>query len=283
MAEILKDLALLGTGAYHDPANGYVSHSRLHDFIDRGAAFFHGRYVTGEIAKEETAALTFGQAFEDLLDLGGDGFAQSWAVRPEHIKDGRSAAAKQWAAAQEAAGKGLVSGEDYRTMLAMAASMRGKAVAQEMLKGTERQVTLRGELHGLKMQARPDRLHLSDFGTYSVDYKTCRNLSEFLAQDARPVWNFGYHTQAALVRALLAANGYENASCYLFVVEKQPSYRCAFFELKPACLAWADRLLAEECQKLKACFDTDTWPNGPDDIQSIDKPRWIRDEPPEAA
>jgi hypothetical protein len=52
MAEILRGLELLGVGGYHDPANGYVSHSRLHDFIDRGAAFFHGRYVTGEIAKE---------------------------------------------------------------------------------------------------------------------------------------------------------------------------------------------------------------------------------------
>ncbi len=273
MAEIIKGLPL---SEYHNPSNGFVSHSRLHDFIERGARYYYERYVTGEIAREETPALVFGQAFEDLFQGGGDHFAERYAVRPAHIKDGRSSAAKQWAAAQ--AGKTLLSDDEYQAMLAMAASLRTCDKGVALIDGAEEQVTLRGEAWGLKMQSRPDYVHLSDYGAYSVDLKTTKNLNDLL--DGPSVWKLGYHTQAALVRKLLAANGYENASAYLFVVEKQAPYRRACLQISDEYLAWGEQALAREAAKLKECMDTDTWPLGPDEIVQLGKPRWVKDEPP---
>lgn len=278
MAEIIKGLPLLGKGGYHDPANGFVSHSRLHDFLERGAAYYHGRYVTGEITREETPALLFGQATEDLFQLGGDGFSSLWAPMPAHFKDGRSTAAKEWKAAQLKAGRRVISDEDYQAMLAMCRSLRTCDKGMALVDGAETQVTLRGTAYGLPMQARPDWVHLADFGAYSVDLKTCRNLSEVL--DGPTVWKLGYHTQAAVVRALMAANGYENASTYLFVVEKQVPYRRACILISDDYLSWGDQVLTREAAKLKECIDSDVWPLGPDEIVQLAKPRWVKDEPP---
>lgn len=277
MAEILKNLPLLGPGGYHDPANGYVSHSRLHDFIERGPAFFEGRYITGEVDREETDALVFGQALEDLVQLGGDVFASRYAVRPAHLK-GNTKAGQQWKAAQ--GGRICLTDDQYQLMLEMAASLRTCDKGIALTNGCDQQVTLRGEVFGLRMQARPDWLHLSDLGVWLVDLKTTRDLNEFLRRDGPAVVRFGYHTQAALMRKLLAANGYEDATVYLFVVEKQLKPRRACFRVPDDYLAWADKLLEAECAKLKACMDAGVYPNGPDEIITLNKPRWAKDEQP---
>jgi len=270
MAEIIKGLDL---AVYHDPANGWVSHSRLHDFIERGPAYYRGRYITGEIARKETAALTFGQALEDLFQRGGEYFAQHYAVRPAHLK-GNTTAGKQWAAAQQ--DRKIVTDEDWQSMLAMVASLRTCEKGVALVDGAEEQITLRGEVFGLRMQARPDYVHLSEYGAYSVDLKTTRDMNEVMRGRA-PV-QFGYITQAALVRRLMQANGYTPASAYLFVVESQASYRRECFEVEPEYLAWADQLLEKECAELKRCLDSDVWPLGSDEVITLKKPGWARVE-----
>lgn len=279
MAEIINNLPLLGKGGYHDASNGYVSHSRLHDFTERGPAFFHGRYITGEIEKKVTPALVGGQALEDLFLEGEDYFHQHYAVRPAHITNGTTSAAKQWKAAQRA-GVHCISHEEYEELVAMCASLRTCDKGMALVNGCQKQVTFRAALHGLQMQARPDCVNLSDFGSYTVDIKTTRDLNEFLRREGPAVWKYGYHTQAALMRALLAANGYPAASAYLLVVESQEPYRRACIQISDDCLAWADRLIAQEAAKLKECFDTDTWPLGPDEIITLQKPRWVREPDP---
>ncbi len=271
MAEIIKNLSL---AEYHNPSNGWVSHSRLHDFIERGPAYYHGRYVTGEIARKETPSLTFGQALEDLVQGGGELFARRYAVRPAHLK-GNTTAGKQWAAAQQ--DRIILSDDDYQALLRMAASLRTCDKGMALIEGAEEQVTLRGEVFGLRMQARPDWVHCAEFGCYSVDLKSTRDMNEF-RRTGRAVVQFGYHTQAALVRRLMAANGYEGASTYLFVVESQDSYRRECFQIPDDYLAWADQLLEKECAELKKCLDTDTWPLGSDDVITLQKPGWARVE-----
>ncbi len=278
MAEIIKGLPL---SEYHDPANGYVSHSRLHDFLERGPGFFRGKYITGEIARKETPSLIFGQAFEDYFLGGEEHFRSLYAVRPAHIKNGTTTAAKQWKAAQPASMICLTD-EDWECIKRMTASLHTCKKGMEFVDRSEQQVTFRGNVFGLNMQSRPDCVRLAEFGTCTIDLKTTRDINDFLKRDGSAVWRFGYHTQAALARRLLAANGYENASAYLLVVESQEPYNRAFIQLKEDGLAWADRVLEEECAKLKECIDTDTWPLGPDEIVQLGKPRWVKDEQVEA-
>jgi len=273
-AEIIEGLDLQ---LYHDPANGFVSHSRLHDFVTGGAAYYQARYITGEIAREVTPSLCFGQALEELYQRGGDSFAKLVTVMPAHMKDGRSAAAKELKAAALKAGRIVISEAEYQAMLGMCASLRTCTTGAALTNGTKEQVTLRGMVHGLPFQARPDWVHLgSSFGAYSVDLKTTRDLNDFLREGSPAVWSFGYHTQAAVVRALLAASGYEDADAYLFVVQKDAPYRRACVRVPEDYLAWADETLREHCEALKRCYDTDTWPNGPEEIVDLQKPRWVR-------
>ena len=82
-AEILRDVPI---DVYHAVPSEWVSHSRFHDFAKHGPAFFEKRYVTGEIAREETEALSYGQAFEDLKQRGIEAFREKVAVRPPHLK-----------------------------------------------------------------------------------------------------------------------------------------------------------------------------------------------------
>lgn len=276
MAEIIKNLSL---AEYHDPSNGWVSHSRLHDFIERGPAYFHGRYITGEIAREETPSLVLGQALEDLFQRGGDYFAEHYALQPAHLNLATKAGIA-WKAAQ--GGKPIIKADDYEMLLRCVASLRSCDKGMALCHGAEEQVTLRGEVFGLRMQARPDCLHLSDFGCYSVDVKTTKDMNDFWRSGRAPI-TYGYPTQAALVRKLLAVNGYEQASTYLFVVEKQGGFRRACFEVPDDYLAWADKLLEKECAELKKCLDSDTWPQGPDEIVPLVKPGWARIEQQEAA
>lgn len=278
MAEILRDLSL---AEYHDPASGWISHSKLHAFVEHGPRYFQQLYITGTLAREETAALSFGQAFEDLYQRGGDYFKQHWAVMPQHFKDGRSKAAQEWKAAQLAAGRGVVSWDDYQHMLHMVDELHGCKKITALSEGAEQQVTLRGELYGCKMQARPDYVLLDHFGSHSGDIKTTKDYGDIYPY-GYAVTRFGYAVQAAIVRHLLAQNGYENASAYLFVVEKKPTYRRACIEFLPRDFERAEAYLREWLPRLRECLETDTWPNGPDEVVHLQQ-RWPRDEPPEAA
>ncbi len=273
-AEILRNQPI---GDYHAPS-AWVSNSRLRDFVERGAAYYQARYVLGTLAKDDTAALVYGQVFETLFQRP-DYFANEVAVMPAHFKDGRTTAAKEWKSGQERLGRLIISDAEYQAMLAGVDSLRTCTKGMALVNGAEQQVTLRGEIHGLRMQARPDWVCLRDFGAYSIDLKTTKNLNDMYPRGPA-IYRFGYHVQAAIVRQLLAQNGYEGASTYNFAVEKQPMYRRAFIELTDRELSDGDAFLAEWCPQLAHCIETDTWPLGPDGVVTLQKPRWVKDEPP---
>lgn len=274
MAEILRNLPL---SEYHGPFSSWASHSRLRDFVEHGPRYFQERHILGTIAREETAALRLGQAFENLWQRGGDYFKETVAVMPPQFKDGKTKAAQEWKAGQVRAGKIVISDDDYQHLLKMAESLETCDKGLALCRGAEQQVTLRGSVYGLKMQARPDYLHLHDFGAHAVDLKTTKDFSDVYPY-GYAVSRFGYHTQAAIMRHLLAQNGYEDATTYLLVVEKKPTYRRACIEFLPRDLERAEEYLREWCPKLAECIANDTWPNGPDEVVTLRSPRWVRSD-----
>lgn len=269
-ALILRDLP---NDVYHGGGHPYVGHSKLRDFVEHGERFYYERHVLGTLPRKETEELRFGIAFEELFQRGGDAFDQLVAVPPSpQADDGRTAAGKAFRAASQ--DKIQISRADYDAMIGMSASLRSCEKGMALIDGCEQQVTLRGEVFGLPMQGRPDWLHLSEFGAYAVDLKTTKNLNDYL--DGPAVWKFAAHVQAALFRRLLAANGYPDASSYLFVVEKCVPYRRAVFEIPAAYLAWGDTYLREHAPRLARCIERDEWPLGPDEIVQLEVPRWVR-------
>lgn len=260
--------------SYHSGNHGFVGSSRLRDFVNHGEAYFHQRYVLGTMPKPESKDLVFGQAFEDLAQRGEEYVYAHYAVRPAHLGTAATKASKEWAAAN--AHKPKLTEDELETARAMLVTMQTCATGMTLVQGCQLQVTLREHVHGLAMQSRPDYLHLSEYGSYSVDLKTTKDLNDFLGRGHPAIWKYGYHIQAAIVRQLLAANGYPNASCYLFVVEKTGAYRRACIQVPAEYLAWGDEYLAQHAPRLAHCILHDEWPLGPEEIVQLTMPSWVK-------
>jgi hypothetical protein len=207
--------------------------------------------VLGTLPKEETKALTLGQAFEDLVQRGEEYLYAQYAVRPSHLGTAATKASKEWAAAN--AHKPRLTEDEVTLLREMAQTLETCATGMTLIQDCQQQVTLRGHVHGLAMQSRPDYLHLSEYGSYTVDLKTTENLNDFLGRGHPAVWKYGYHIQAAIARQLLADNGYPGAEY----------------------LAWGDEHLKQHAPRLAHCILHDQWPLGPEEIVQLTVPRWV--------
>lgn len=275
-AEIIKGLDILD---YHAVPSPWVSHSRFHDFVKHGPKYFEGRYVTGEIAREETDSLSEGQGFE-LLYQQSEEFARQVAVRPPHLKGkGNTADGKAWNAANE--GKIRIDHETYQTWLDMCAALDECTRGRALIEHAEQQVTLRGEAFGLPMQARPDWVVLDDMRPVIVDLKCTKHVPD-LVREVRPdvyapgpaIMTYGYHTQLALMRRLLAEAGYPGASCFLFIAEKT-GYRSACVEIPEDMLREADRYFEWHAPRLAECRRTGHFPRALPGIVKLETPAWM--------
>ena len=248
----------------------HVTHSKLRTFDEGGPALYHARHVAKTLEREETDALRFSTAFEALFQRGGQGFeAECVVIPPGHGNLGTVKAAKAAAAAK---GKTPISQDDYAAMLEMARSLR-ELPELGKVDVCEQQVTLTGESCGLTMQSRPDYVMLSDLHAYSVDLKTTKNLSDLLS--GHGIAKLGYHTQAALVRRLMRAHGYD-PECFLLAVEKIPVYRSALIRIPSEMLDAGDRWIDLVAGRIKHCMDTGTWARAMPGIVDIETPRWLR-------
>ncbi len=277
-AEIIRGLHI---AEYHAVPSPFVSHSRFHDFVKHGAAFFEKRYVTGELVREETDALLYGQAFEDLFQRGGDAFREVVAVRPPHLKGkGNTEAGKAWNAAH--AGKYRIDDETFAEMVAMTEALRECEDGMALLEHAEMQVTLRGEAFGLSMQSRPDWVVLDHFKPIIVDLKTTKAIGDLL-RETRPgvyepgpaMMQFAYHAQLALMRRLLAEAGYPGASVYLFVAEKS-GLNAACIEMPEDILAEGERVFEQHAPRLAQCIRTGRFPRAMQNIVKLEAPGWMK-------
>ena len=272
---ILKDVDI---EAYHADRE-YTSHSKIRDFAEKGPRFYFERHVQHTIEREETDAFRFGNASECLLQQGGQAFAAKYAVK---TLPGNTTAGKQWAAAQDAAGKIIISQADYDAMLHMVEALQTDCQkGMDLIEHAEQQVTLRGELHGVKVQARPDWVNLDEYATYSVDHKTTKSMRDLLVDldSCGPsIWKLGYHSQAALVRELLRQNGYPHVSCYLLVAEKVQPYRVECIDIENL-LDAGDKWLARVLPQLAQCQQTNTCPRSSGGIVKVQKPKWMDEVP----
>lgn len=248
------------------------SHSRFRDFVNHGARFYFERYVTRTLAKKGSKAMACGGLFETLWMEGDAAFEE--LVFVQHI-DGRKC--KPQLDAAKAAGKLIIKAAEYEAFQVMRASLMDNADAMTLMESANAQATITGNAWGLPMQSRPDYLGLegvafTGYCPYTADLKTADSLNGYSGK-AQKLYAFGYHTQAALARAMLRANGITNSRHYLVIVEKTGAHRSTVREIPSRVLDFADAYFAKYAPGLVHCFATNTWPRA-EPTEEIDLPGW---------
>lgn len=253
---------------YHNDPE-YTSHSRLRDLRSRGARYYHDRHVARTLAPDPPSkAMILGQALEDLIQRPAD-FPATYAVRPEGL-DGRTKEGKAWA--EQHAGKNIIAASDGDTLSTMAARVEDLLDRQRPgWRQWRQQATLRAELRGVKVQARPDWLDAE-----GIDYnlKSCESLDDLTG--GRSIANFGYHTQAHLVASCLSCSlDAPPREARLVAVERQAPHRAVLVKLSPAWWPSAQTWLAQSLDLLRECQTTGQWPLVWSESLDVEPPSWM--------
>ncbi len=168
--------------------------------------------------REDTPAFRLGRALHSAI-LTPHAYELDFAVAPQ--VDKRTKEGKEfWASfASINVGRTLLTMDEANQVDAMVASIRGHKTANQLIKacGKDVEVTLTGEIEGVKCKARIDAW-LEESGTI-IDIKTHSGIAS-PQEFAKAAWNFGYWTQFAFYRECLRLAGKEVSNVVLIVVEK---------------------------------------------------------------
>jgi exodeoxyribonuclease VIII len=137
---------------------------------------------------------------------------------------------------------------------------------------------------GTRCRVRPD-LARTDLGSDGVilDLKTARSAAPGAFR--RDVANYGYHLQAAMypwVWGLARVDPGQPAvlpGMIFLVVEKEPPYAWALYELDAAALEKGRDILRKALALHAQCAAADVWPAYPSSLQTVGLPAWALSSP----
>lgn len=216
--------------------------------------------------REETKALRVGSAVHKLALEGLHEFNAAYATAPEldrRTKDGK-AAFEAFTLAN--AGKTILSPDESALVAAVAASaaacMRNRKIAL-----TQTELMFATEYEGTPIKAALDGVSESDGFIY--DLKTTEDASP--AGFLKAVRSYRYNLQAYFYRfAYEVAFGIRAAGFRFLVVEKEPPFAVAVYELGPELMSYAVGDFEAALKAYKTATALDEWPAYPDEIKVID-------------
>ena len=200
----------------------------------------------------------FGKAAHTLL-LGEPGFREQFAIRPDEFPDYRTKAAQEWRAAQQLAGKTVLTVEDLEAIRGIAKSMEAHALIQSgILNGAvEQSIFWKDDPTGVWLRARPDVIPTAD--GVVADLKTTTDASP--DEVRRTIDNNGYAMQGALIGAgMKAVMNMEMTDFVLVFVEKTAPYAVNVVPVDPEWIYWAARQIRRAIDTFARCIETGTWP-----------------------
>lgn len=173
----------------------------------------------------------------------------------------------------EGAGKTLLTAGQLMLVEAMGDAVRSHPAVAAMLDARgEPEVTALWTCPetGLPCKARGD--WVSQMRGVLLDLKT----AESAAPDAfrRAVISHRYHVQDALYSRAFEENGQDIAHFVFVVVEKEPPYAVACYQLDDTARMKGEELYQHELRALRACIDADRWPGYGDKVMDLSLPGW---------
>ena len=250
---------------YH--ASDRLSCSKI-STLRESTLLFHERYHRGKWSREPTAAMQKGQLIEDML-------ATSESIK-EYVPCSARRGSKQWRDMEEMTSHHLVKEDDWECAATLRSRIEQNPNLANAFWGTERQVSLLGEMYGQPFQVRYDFL---DHAT-AYDLKHSAEFVPGPKLDAH-IYRFGWHRQAWAYREMLRRwSGYKDAQFYLILAQKEPPYSIDIRPLDEDLFELGRREIKEAIHEYETCKATGNWdPAFVGRMIPIEQPRWTKDAP----
>lgn len=256
------------------------SNSKL-QLLDSHGPLYAVRKMRGELAEQkETDALRKG-SFLDALLTGGS--TEVYVVAPEG-HDGRTKEGKAWKKSVEAEGRIIVSAAEVAWARDAYLALMAIPEAREVLQHAEFQVSFRAQLPShplITVQARPDFTMLDGIARYDFrptfpDLKsTGGTIQEFID---RSILNYGYATQAALVRLAAEACGVDGETAHEWLVvtkPDQPPVQAAVVRCTDAWLEIGMRRAYDLLNRVHLYTERNEWPRTEVTLVDAEPPEWL--------
>ena len=249
------------TNAEYHAADG-ISKSDL-DLIHRSPAHY-------KVARrEDTPALRFGTAFHCAV-LENDRFNETYTIVEG---DRRTKAVKDSIKNAEAAGKIILTHDDFDALMGMAQAVFKNPICAALLRDSLKEHSVFGELDDVRVKCRPDGWNVEKGVLF--DLKSTEDASP--EGFARTVAKYRYHVQDAFYRHVIASatNCDADDLSFIFVaVEKKPPFAVALYQLDElaALQGWVDA--REDLRKYRYAETTDKWNGYSPRIETLSLPRW---------
>jgi len=267
-----------------------ISSSGLRTIINRPLEWWYSSPFNPDRVENETnKALDFGKAAHMLL-LGEQGFAEAYALRPDHypsdmdkpVKDrrkwnGNSHDCKAWLDWAAEGGKTVITSDQIEVIRAISDRLsQNDLVRHGILNGRiERSIIAKdGDIW---LRARPDVIPNS--GGDFVDLKTAASVDDDSLSKA--IYAHGYHIQAGfmrmVVRAVLGADAFQS---FTFVfVEKSAPFDVRVKQLKDCDIDIGEKQAMHGLKIMRRCIEEDRWPGYDgwgDSASYTEMPAWAR-------
>jgi hypothetical protein len=207
-----------------------------------------------------------------LLTLEPEREAHEVAVAPE--LDRRTKAGKEAYDAfhVESQGKLIVTADDLARARAIREAVMAQPFARALLADGQAETTLlwRDQETGVDCKARPDWLCAGH--QVVLDVKTARDASADAF--ARAAGSYAYHLQAALYLDALGQCGLGERTFVFLVVETEPPYAVALYQLDEAALHAGRIRYRRALAHYAECLASGLWPGYPTEIQPLSLPKW---------
>jgi exodeoxyribonuclease VIII len=249
------------TNAEYHAADG-VSKSDL-DLIHKSPAHYKAA------RHEDTPALRFGTAFHCAV-LENDRFNETYTIIEG---DRRTKAVKDAIKDAEAAGKIILTHDDFNALMGMSQAVFKNPICAALLRGSRKEHSVFSELDGVRVKCRPDGWNTEKGVLF--DLKSAEDASP--EGFARTVAKWRYHVQDAFYRHVVASARSCDADdlSFIFVaVEKKPPFAVALYQLDElaALQGWVDA--REDLRRYKTAKDTGKWGGYSPRIETLSLPRW---------
>lgn len=259
---------------YHSAGPKSLGSTRISHFREHGPAWWHMRYVTGEIPAPETSdAMLQGSLLDCMMTEPGD-LGRRFVAKPQ----GMSFATKEGKAwkADQPDGVTIVPAEWFKIAEDCCRAVGAQSVASDMIADQlcTKQTSLRHTLdNGIILQSRPDFLKL-DAATMTgwyIDLKKTDDLGGF----GRKAIDYGYHRQLAICQYLAARAGYR-IDAYLLAVEWQRGSRARLYKMPEVALEAGWTEVYDTVHEIAGRFEDGDWSDDHDgEVEDLEIPEWL--------